>query len=281
MSAGDRPGRAGSPSAGGADPTGGDHLADRVVDLASGDLGGADPSAVLAHLDRCPRCRVELTDAVVATAALRGAQPARVPGREPAAALPPLGFDPAVGPGPDRSRTVVAAARAATTSDPRVGAGVRALLRPVPGGHRRRVLALTAAAALVVGLVVGDTVTSARRPAATPAAVTVLLRSGAVTEGAAVITRAGGQRKMTITTAVSGAAAGPGGGSHPVVLTVWLTDPAGQTAQRVGVLDGAGRGSFTMSAGTAARYPRVVLTAAAAPAAALDPAAVVATARLS
>lgn len=263
-----------------ADPDVGDHLGDLVVDLASGSLADADPSAVLAHLDRCPRCRSELTDAVVAAAALRSERPAPESSVDTAAAtLPPLGLDPRVGPGPEWSRPVRPSAGTATAD-----AGSRRRARgPRPreaAGHRRRALALTAAAALAVGVLVGGGVATTRRPVATPpAAVTVLLRSGAVTRGAAVITAAGGQRKMTITAGVTQRAAG--GGPSRVVLTVWLTRPDGHTAQRVGVLDGAGRGSFAMSAATAAQYPRVVLTASAAPVAALDPAAVVATAQLS
>jgi len=287
VNAGDSAGRGpvgssgvGPPVSGAPDPDDGNHLGDLVVDLTSGDLGGADPSAVLAHLDRCPRCRSELTDAVVVAAALRAEQPAPGPSADTTAAtLPPLAFDPAVGPGPDRSRGALHPAAATPTAH--LGSGRRARgPRPLaPAGHRRRALALTAAAALAAGVLVGGGLASTRRPAGTPpAAVTVLLRSGAVTRGAAVVTAAGGQREMTVTAAVT-----PGAAGHPgrVVLTVWLTRPDGRTAQRVGVLDGQGRGSFSMSAGTAARYPRVVLTASAAPVAALDPAAVVATAQLS
>lgn len=211
------------------------HLGELVIDLADGSLAGADPALALAHLDSCPECRAELTDAVVAAAALREfATPAPEPATDSATGLPawtpPVGAEP-VGAGTAAGEPV-RAARPRTT---------------------RRAVALAAAVALLVGVGIGGgalALRDDRRPP--PTAVTLLLRSGANPRGAAVLTAAGGTRKMTI--AVDGVPVASG-----TVLVVWLSG-GNSGPLRVGTLDASGRGTFGMSADTASRFAEVVLT---------------------
>ena len=226
----------------------GGHLGDLVTDLVDGRLEGADPGLVLQHLQRCSACRDDLADAVVVAAALRGVTGVSVVGHD------------------DRRTTPTHVAV------------------PPPGAHRRsRALVGVATAAVLTALIGGvlggvaigrrtDTGGAAANPVAA-APVTVLLQADGRTRGAAVVTGSGSTRRMTIDAELDASPAG-------TVLTVWLR-AAGQPNQRVGTLDVAGRGSFVMSAATAARYSTVVLSDQPVAAASLDPATVVATADLT
>ena len=229
------------------------HLGDLVVDLADGNLAGADPALALAHLDNCPECRAELADAVVAAAALRefsvpapppvpaaadGAM--ELPAWTPPAAVEPVGNEP-VGNEPVGNEPV--------GNEPVGNEPVGARRRPAG----RRAVALAAAVALLAGVGIGGGVSALRdngRPP--PTAVTLLLRSGASPRGAAVLTAAGDTRRMTI--AVDGVPVPSG-----TVLLVWLSG-GNSGPLRVGTLDAGGRGTFGMSAETASRFAEVVLT---------------------
>lgn len=228
------------------------HLGDLVADLVEGRLDNADPALVLQHLQRCPGCRDELADAVVAAAALRDVTGPLTEARPDLPA--PAVHDRQPRP-PDlrvrgRSRVLQAVA------------GV-AVLAALAGG-------------LLGGVALGRRTgpdSPARPPAAVAAPVTALFRAAGRTRGAAVVTGSGDTRRMTID-------AEPGTPPAGTVVVVWLL-AAGEPTQRVGALDAAGRGSFLMSADTAARYSRVVLSDQPAASSSLDAATVVATADLT